>query len=125
MFRRRAERPNATSREFPPTRSRRSISGRGARPFSAALCRRVRDDDGDARAVALFDPAMKRLCVGVDLLDVSGAALRARRRASASSNTPFASQNRQIEDADVVSGFPARRVLQMTYSRYAYGNTTR
>ena len=60
--------------------------GCGVGAFSAALCRRVRDDTVTRARSPLFDPAMKRLCVSVDLLDVSGAALHA---ASASLEPPF------------------------------------
>jgi len=60
--------------------------GCGVGTFSAALCRRVRDATETRARSPLFDPAMKRLCVSVDLLDVSGVALHA---ASASLEPPF------------------------------------
>jgi len=60
--------------------------GCGVGAFSAALCRRVRDVTETRARSPLFDPAMKRLCVSVDLLDVSGVALHA---ASASLEPPF------------------------------------
>lgn len=60
--------------------------GCGVGTFSAALCRHLSDATMEALRSPLADPAMRRLYVSLDLLDVSGVALHA---ASLSLQAPF------------------------------------
>jgi len=60
--------------------------GCGVGTFSAALCRHLSDATMEALRSPIADPAMRRLYVSLDLLDVSGVALHA---ASLSLQAPF------------------------------------
>lgn len=60
--------------------------GCGVGTFSASLCRHLSDATMEALRSPLADPAMRRLYVSLDLLDVSGVALHA---ASLSLQAPF------------------------------------
>ena len=58
----------------------------GVGTFSAALCRELREMTDVKMRSRLADPAMRRLCVSVDFLDISAAALSL---AATSLETPF------------------------------------
>lgn len=58
----------------------------GVGTFSAALCRELREMTDAKMRSRLADPAMRRLCVSVDFLDISAAALSL---AATSVETPF------------------------------------